>query len=118
MTKKELLEDLQFSPVSGSYNLFWRNFECLSPNNRSVGLFDFATTQVKGEIRFVAGLGGMTKDQILNHRLFKKVKNDYIIVIEFSDHIRLTGNCEVRVRKDGYITLKEYTTDRYGNREY
>lgn len=118
MTKKELLEDLQFSSVGGSYNLFWQNFDCLSPDNRCIGLFDFATTQVKGEIRFVAGQGGMTKEKILNHRLFKKAKNDYILAIVFTDHIRLMGNCEVRVRKDGYVILKEFTTDRKGNREY
>lgn len=119
MTKKELLDNPIFKEAhSDAYMFFCRNYG--REEQETWGLGELCQTQVKGEIRFnwSFGWGAMTKEEILNNKIFKKARNDYELSFCSSGTCHISYQVEVVLSADGDIILRDSFIDQDGTRVY
>lgn len=119
MTKKELLGNPVFQKARPEALLFFvRNYGRDEQETHGVG--ELYYIQVKGEICFCWGafVCAITKQELLDNRIFRKGKNDYELSFCSTGAIHTSYQVEVRMDKDGDVYLLDSFIDQDGTRVY
>lgn len=119
MTKKELLENPVFQKARPEALLFFvRNYGRDEQETHGVG--ELYYIQEKGSIcfRWASFESAMSKQELLDNRMFRKGKGDYELSFCNAGSIHTSFQVEVRMDKDGDIYLLDSFIDQDGTRVY